>query len=72
MNDICLFYVSYAQQLQLFHLVLVCEKEVVLVLKSGTIIVKFNGVISSYETDAPTVKSEIIQKVKSELEKGIH
>ena len=72
MNDICLFYVSYPQQLQLFHLFLVYEKEVVLVPKSGTIVVKINGVTSSYKTDTPTVKSDMLQKEKSEMEKDIN
>ena len=30
-NDVYLFYVSYAQQLQMFHLVLLYEKEVGLI-----------------------------------------
>ena len=71
MNDICLFYVSDAQQLQLFHLVLVYEEEVVLVPKSGTTIVKINEVTSSHRTVTPMVKSDMLQKEKSELEKGI-
>ena len=70
MNDICLFHVSYAQQLQLLHLVLVCEKEVLLVHKSGTVVIKTNIVTSSYKTDTSMVKSDMLQNEKSELEKG--
>ena len=70
-NDVCLFYVSYAQQLRLFHLVLVYEKEVVFVPKSGEVVVKIDGVTSSYKTDKPAAKSDMSQKEKSELEKGI-
>ena len=61
MNDVCLFYVRYAQQLQLCHLVLVYEKEVVFIPKSEKI-----GVAVLYETEP-----DIPQKEKSELEKGI-
>ena len=43
-NNVCLFYVSYAQQLQLSHSVLVYEKQVVFLPKSGEIVVKINGV----------------------------
>ena len=46
-------------------LVLVYEKEVALVPKSGKIVVKINRVISSYITDAPTAKSDMSQKEKS-------
>ena len=31
-----------------------------------------NGVTSSYKTDTPTAKSDMLQKEKSELEKGIN
>ena len=71
MNDICLFYISYAQQLQLFHLVLVYKKEAVFVPKSGQIVVKINGVNSSCKTGKSAAKSDMSQKEKSELEKGI-
>ena len=49
---------------------MVYEKEVLLVPKSGTIVVKINGVTSSYKTDTPMVKSDMSQNEKSELEKG--
>ena len=62
MNGVCLFYVSYAQQLQLLHLVLVYEKEVVFVPKKGQIIVKIDGLASSYKTDRPRAKSDMSQK----------
>ena len=71
MNDICLIYVSYAQELQLSHLVFIYEKEAGFVPKSGKIVVKINGVISSYKTDTPTAKSNMSQIKKSELKKGI-
>ena len=71
MNDVCLFCVSSAQQLQLFHLVLVYEEEFVFVPKCGQVFVKIDGVISLYKTDTPVAKSDISQKGKSELEKGI-
>ena len=58
------------QQLQLFHLVLVYEKEVLLVPKSGTIVVKINKVTSLHKTDTPMVKSDMSQNEKSQLEKG--
>ena len=45
-NSVCLFYVYYTQQLQLLYLVLVCEKEVVFVLKSRHIVVKIDGLTS--------------------------
>ena len=70
-NDICLIYVSYAQQLQLSHLAFIYEKEVVFVPRNGKIVVKVNGVTSSYKTDTPTAKSNMSQKEKSELKKGI-
>ena len=70
-NDVCLFCVSSAQQLQLFHLVLVYEEEFVFVPKCGQVFVKIDGVISLYKTDTPVAKSDISQKGKSELEKGI-
>ena len=70
-NDVCLFCVSSAQQLQLFHLVLVYEEEVVFVPKCGQVFVKIDGVTSLYKTDTPVAKSDISQKGKSELEKGI-
>ena len=57
-NDICLIYVSYVQQLQLSHLVFIYEKQVVFVPKNGKIVVKINGVASSCKTDAPTAKSK--------------
>ena len=47
MNDICLIYLSYAQELQWCHLVFIYEKEAGFVPKSGKIVVKINGVISS-------------------------
>ena len=62
MNDICLIYLSYAQELQWSHLVFIYEKEVGFVPKSGKIVVKINGVISSYKTDTPTAKSNMSQK----------
>ena len=65
-NDICLIYVSYAQQLQLSHLVFIYEKEVAFVPKSGKIVVKINGVTSSYKTDTPTVKYVIERKIRTE------
>ena len=71
MNDICLIYVSYAQQLQLSHLVFTYEKEVGFVPKSGKIVVKINGVTSSYKTNTATAKSNMLQKEKSELKEGI-
>ena len=71
MNDVCLFCVSSAQQLQLFHLVLVYEEEFVFVPKCGQVFVKIAGVTSLYKTDTPVAKSDISQKGKSELEKGI-
>ena len=45
-NDICLIYGNYAQELQLPHLVFIYEKEAGFVPKSGKIVVKINGVIS--------------------------
>ena len=71
MNDVCLFCVSSAQQLKLFHLVLVYEEEFVFVPKCGQVFVKIDGVTSLYKTDTPVAKSDISQKGKSELEKGI-
>ena len=71
MNDICLIYLSYAQRLQLSHLVFIYEKGVVLVPKSGKIVAKINGVTSSYKTGIPTAKSNMSQRGKSELKKGI-
>ena len=62
MNDICLIYVSYAQELQLSHLVFIYEKVASFVPKSGKIVEKINGVISSYKTDTPTAKSNISLK----------
>ena len=53
-NDICLIYVNYAKQLQLFHLVFIYEKEVVFVPKKGKIVVKINLVTSPYKTGTPT------------------
>ena len=70
-NDICLIYVSYAQQLQLSHLAFIYEKEVVFVPRNGHIVVKVNGVISSYKTDTPTAKSNMSQNENSELKKSI-
>ena len=70
-NDICLIYVSYSQELQLSHLVFIYEREAGCAPKSGKIVVKINGVISSYKTDTPTAKSNMSQKKKSELKKGI-
>ena len=61
----------HAQQLQLSHLVFIYEKEVGFVPKSGKIVVKANGVTSSYKTDSPTGKSNMSQKEKLELKKGI-
>ena len=52
-------------------LVLVYEKEVVFVPKSGQIVVRVDGLTSSYKTDRPAAKSDISLKEKSELEKGI-
>ena len=57
--------------MQLFHLVLICEKEVVLVPRSGKTAVTINGVNSSHKTDTATAKFDMSQKEKSELEKGI-
>ena len=70
-NDICLIYLNYAQQLQLSHLAFIYKKEVLFVPKNGKAVVKVNGVTSSYKTDTPTAKSNISQKEKSELKKGI-
>ena len=71
-NGVCLFYVSYARQQWLFHfLVLVYEKEVAFVPKSGQIVVKVDGLTLSYKTDRPTAKSDISLEEKSKLEKGI-
>ena len=85
-NDICLIYVSYAQQLQLSHLVFIYEKEVAFVPKSGKIVVKINWVTSSYGTGTPTVFlhwagnmpthrhtqiRNMSRKEKSKLKKGI-
>ena len=50
---------------------MIYEKEVVFVPKSGKIIVKINGVNSSYETDTPAAKFDTLQNEKSEWEKGI-
>ena len=47
------------------------EKEVVFVPKNGKIVVKVNGVTLSYKTDTPKAKSNMSQKEKSELKKGI-
>ena len=64
MNDICLIYVSCAQELQLSHLVFIYEKETGFVPKSGKIVIKVNGVISSYKIDTPAAKSNMSQKKK--------
>ena len=53
------------------HLIFVYEKEAVFETKSGKVVAKFNGVTSSYNADAPTAKSDMSQKEKSELQKGI-
>ena len=55
----------------MFHLVLIYEKEVVFVPKSGKTAVTINGVNSSYKTDKARAKFDISQKEKLELEKGI-
>ena len=60
LNHVCLFFVSYAQQLQLFHLDLTNDKEVVFVTKNGNIVVKIDGVTSSYKTDT-SAKSDMSQ-----------
>ena len=39
--------------------------------QSGQTVVKVDGSTSSYKTDRPTAKSDISQKEKSELEKGV-
>ena len=70
-NDVCLFYVCYTQQLQLSRLIFVYEKEAVFVLKNRKVVVKFNGVTSSYKTDTPMAKSCCVTERISELEKGI-
>ena len=71
MNDVFLFYVKYVKQLQLSHLTFVCEKEAVFVVKSAKIVAKINGIISSHKVGTPTAKSDMSQKEKSELQKGI-
>ena len=50
---------------------MVYEEEVVFVPKCGQVFVKIDGVTSLYKTDTPAAKSDISQKGKSELEKGI-
>ena len=69
-NDICLIYVSYAQELQLSHLVFIYEREAGFAHKSGKIVVKIDGVISSYKTDTLTVKSNMSQKKKIRTEES--
>ena len=71
MNDVFLFYIKYVKQLQLSHLTFVCEKEAVFVPKSEKIVAKINGITSSYKVGTPTAKSDMSQKEKSELQKGI-
>ena len=71
MNDVFLFYIKYVKQLQLSHLTFVCEKEAVFVPKSEKIVAKINGITSSYKVGTPTAKSDMSQKKKSELQKGI-
>ena len=71
MNDICLIFASYAQQPELSYLVFIYKKEVLFVPKSGKIVIKINGVTSSYKTDTPAAKSNMSQREKSELKKGI-
>ena len=53
------------------YLIFVYEKEFVFVPKSGKIVLKINGVSSSYKTNTPTAKSDMSQKEKSELEKEV-
>ena len=71
LNDVCLFYIKYGKELQLSHLVFVYEKAAVFVPKSGKIFIKIKGVTSLYKADTPIAKSDISQKEKSELPKGI-
>ena len=47
------------------------EKGIVLVPKSEKIVAKINEVTSWYKTDTPTAKSNMSQKGKSELKKGV-
>ena len=47
------------------------EKEAVFVPKSEKIVAKIYEVTSSYKPDTPTAKSDLSQKEKSELRKGI-
>ena len=44
---------------------------IVFVIKNWHLIVKIDGVTSSYKTDTPTAKSDMSQNKKSELEKDI-
>ena len=67
MNGVCLFYIKYAKQLQLSHLIFEYEKEAVFVPKGR----KINEVTSSYKADTPTAKSDMSQKGKTELQKDI-
>ena len=66
MNDVYLFYASYAQQLQLFHLVLVYKQVAVSVSKKEQIVVNIDGVTLSSKTDTPAAKFDMLQKEKSE------
>ena len=64
-NDVCLFDIKNAKQLQMSHLIFVYEKEAVFETKSGKVVAKFNGVTSSYNADAPT-KNQNYRKVLAE------
>ena len=68
MNDICLFYVSSTTATVPFSFGI--RKRILLIPKSGTIVVKVNGVTSSHKTDTPMVKSDMSQNEKTQLEKG--
>ena len=65
MNDVCLFDIKNAKQLQMSYLIFVYEKEAVFETKSGKVVAKFNGVTSSYNADAPT-KNQNYRKVLAE------
>ena len=71
LNYVCLFYIKCGKELQLSHLVFVYGKAAVFVPKSGKIVAKIKGVTSSYKEDTPIAKSDISEKEKSELLKGI-
>ena len=54
------------------NLDLIYEKEVVFVPKSANCVVKIDGITTLYKAGTPTSKSDMSQKEKSELEKGIN